>query len=177
MLCAPYVEGSAVHAGLSLEFDLEVSVCLIFFLQGVIELLDRSGVEISGKKAVVVGRSNIVGMPVAMLLTGRDATVTVTHSKTPNLPELVSAADILVAAIGKPEFVKGAWIKEGAAVIDVGTNAVDVSFSPCFTLKILDILQRRDHVHTSAGPQKLVNCVLFRRTDFILLVTYLASVY
>ena len=95
-------------------------------IQGVIELLDRSGVEISGKKAVVVGRSNIVGMPVAMLLTNRDATVTVLHSKTPNAQELCSTADIVVAAIGKPELVKGDWIKEGAAVIDVGTNAVDV---------------------------------------------------
>lgn len=86
--------------------------------------------EIAGKKAVVVGRSNIVGMPVALLLTNRDATVTVLHSRTPNAQELCSTADIVVAAIGKPELVKGNWIKEGAAVIDVGTNAVDVGF-PC----------------------------------------------
>ena len=107
-----------------------VKLTSYIILQGVIELLDRSGVEISGKKAVVIGRSNIVGMPVSMLLTNRDATVTVLHSRTPNAQELCASADIVVAAIGKPEMVKGDWIKEGAAVIDVGTNAVDVSLSP-----------------------------------------------
>lgn len=98
-------------------------------VQGCIELLDRSGVEISGKRAVVIGRSNIVGMPVAMLLTNRDATVTIVHSRTQNAQEICSTADIVIAAVGKPEVVKGDWIKPGAAVIDVGTNAVDVSFS------------------------------------------------
>ena len=98
-------------------------------MQGCIELLDRSGVQISGKRAVVVGRSNIVGMPVAMLLTNRDATVTILHSRTQNAQEICSTADIVIAAVGKPEVVKGDWIKPGAAVIDVGTNAVDVSFT------------------------------------------------
>lgn len=83
--------------------------------------------EISGKRAVVIGRSNIVGMPVAMLLTNRDATVTILHSRTQNAQEICSTADIVIAAVGKPEVVKGDWIKPGAAVIDVGTNAVDVS--------------------------------------------------
>ena len=91
------------------------------------ELLDRAGVQISGKRAVVVGRSNIVGTPVAMLLTNRDATVTVLHSRTQGAAEICATADIVVAAIGKPAVVTADWIKRGAAVIDVGTNAVDVS--------------------------------------------------
>ena len=91
------------------------------------ELLDRSGVGLEGKLACVVGRSNIVGIPVAMLLQNRNATVTVLHSKTPNAKEICSKADVVVAAIGKPECVTGEWIKEGAVVIDVGINSVDVS--------------------------------------------------
>lgn len=91
---------------------------------GCIELLVRSGIKISGANAVVVGRSNIVGIPVAALLNNADATVTICHSRTKDLPGKVREADIIVAAIGKPEFVKGDWIKPGAAVIDVGINAV-----------------------------------------------------
>lgn len=91
---------------------------------GCIELLVRSGVEIAGKDAVVVGRSNIVGVPVAALLQNADATVMTCHSRTKDLPDKVRRADIVVAAIGRPEFVKGDWIKPGAAVIDVGINAV-----------------------------------------------------
>jgi len=93
--------------------------------KGCIELLDRSGVEIEGKRAVVLGRSNIVGLPVAMLLLHRNATLTICHSRTKNLPELVRQADILIAAVGRPEMVRGDWIKPGAVVIDVGVNAVD----------------------------------------------------
>ncbi|MBM4059691.1 MAG: bifunctional 5,10-methylenetetrahydrofolate dehydrogenase/5,10-methenyltetrahydrofolate cyclohydrolase [Planctomycetes bacterium] len=92
---------------------------------GVIELLDRTGAKIDGADAVVVGRSNIVGMPVALLLIGRNATVTVCHSKTKDLPAMVRRADIVVAAIGKAHFVKADWIRPGATVIDVGTNPVD----------------------------------------------------
>ncbi len=92
---------------------------------GCIELLDRSGVEISGANAVVLGRSNIVGMPVALMLIERNATVTVCHSRTKNTQELCRNADILIAAIGRAHFVKGDWIKPGAAIIDVGTNVID----------------------------------------------------
>ena len=95
--------------------------------QGCIELLERSGVSISGKSACVVGRSNIVGTPAAMLLQRRDATVTVVHSRTPNGQEICSKADIVIAACGKAEMITGDWIKDGAVVIDVGINAVDVS--------------------------------------------------
>ena len=91
---------------------------------GCIEMLVRSGIPIAGADAVVVGRSNIVGIPVAALLNNADATVTICHSRTKNLPDIVRRADIIVAAIGRPEFVRGDWIKPGAAVIDVGINRI-----------------------------------------------------
>ena len=89
---------------------------------GCIHMLDQAGVKIEGANAVVLGRSNIVGMPAALLLIGRNATVTVCHSRTRDLPAVVRQADILIAAIGKMEMVRGDWIKPGAAVIDVGIN-------------------------------------------------------
>lgn len=92
---------------------------------GCIHLLKTSGVELEGANAVVLGRSNIVGMPVALLLVGENATVTICHSRTRNLAEKCREADILIAAVGRPEMVKGDWIKPGAAVIDVGVNRVD----------------------------------------------------
>lgn len=91
---------------------------------GCIYLLEKSGVKIEGANAVVLGRSNIVGMPAALLLIGKNATVTVCHSRTKDIAAVVRQADILIAAIGKTEFVRGDWIKPGAAVIDVGINAV-----------------------------------------------------
>ncbi|MGM9805363.1 MAG: bifunctional 5,10-methylenetetrahydrofolate dehydrogenase/5,10-methenyltetrahydrofolate cyclohydrolase [Candidatus Aphodosoma sp.] len=90
--------------------------------KGIIELLKRKGIEMAGKNAVVIGRSNIVGLPVAKLLMDQNATVTVCHSRTRNLAGICSQADILVPAIGKPKFVKPDMVKEGAAVIDVGVN-------------------------------------------------------
>ncbi|MEJ2354240.1 MAG: bifunctional methylenetetrahydrofolate dehydrogenase/methenyltetrahydrofolate cyclohydrolase, partial [Anaerolineales bacterium] len=92
---------------------------------GVIYLLDQTGVELEGAEAVVLGRSNIVGMPVALLLVGRNATVTICHSRTKDLPAVTRRADVLVAAVGRPEMVKKDWVKPGAVVIDVGTNRVD----------------------------------------------------
>ncbi len=89
---------------------------------GVMELIHSTGVSVEGKKAVVIGRSNIVGKPMAMLLLHENATVEITHSKTQNLSEITSSADILVAAIGKAKFVKSDMVKEGAVVIDVGMN-------------------------------------------------------
>lgn len=92
---------------------------------GCIVLLERSGVPIEGKRAVVLGRSNIVGLPMALLLQERNATVTVVHSRTQNPEAIMREADILVAAIGIPEMVKADMLKEGVAVIDVGINKVD----------------------------------------------------
>ncbi len=89
---------------------------------GVMQMLKREGIEIKGKRAVVIGRSNIVGKPMAMLLLNADATVTVCHSKTQNLPEICAEADVLVAAIGKAKFVTEDMVKDGAVVIDVGMN-------------------------------------------------------
>ncbi|TAN60295.1 bifunctional 5,10-methylene-tetrahydrofolate dehydrogenase/5,10-methylene-tetrahydrofolate cyclohydrolase, partial [bacterium] len=89
---------------------------------GIMHLIDSTGVEITGKDAVVIGRSNIVGKPVALMLIKRSATVTVCHSKTIDMAGKIASADIVVAAIGAPRFVKGEWIKQGAIVIDVGIN-------------------------------------------------------
>jgi methylenetetrahydrofolate dehydrogenase (NADP+)/methenyltetrahydrofolate cyclohydrolase/formyltetrahydrofolate synthetase len=92
--------------------------------KGVMVLLKEAGVELSGRTAAVIGRSDIVGSPVSYLLKNADATVTVCHSRTQNLPEVVRGADVVIAAIGQPGFVKGDWLKPGAVVIDVGTNYV-----------------------------------------------------
>lgn len=89
---------------------------------GIIELIESTGYDIKCKNAVVVGRSNIVGKPAALLLLEKHATVTICHSRTKNLPDVIRSADILVAAIGRPSFIKGDWIKKGAVVIDVGIN-------------------------------------------------------
>jgi methylenetetrahydrofolate dehydrogenase (NADP+)/methenyltetrahydrofolate cyclohydrolase len=91
---------------------------------GVIELLERSQVPIAGTRAVVIGRSDIVGKPMALLLLHRHATVTICHSRTADLPALAAQADILVAAIGRPGFVTPAFVKRGAAVVDIGTTQV-----------------------------------------------------
>ncbi|MBF8437566.1 bifunctional methylenetetrahydrofolate dehydrogenase/methenyltetrahydrofolate cyclohydrolase FolD [Halanaerobiaceae bacterium Z-7014] len=92
---------------------------------GIIELIERKGVDIEGKNAVIVGRSNIVGKPVAHLLLERNATITVCHSRTKDLKAETLDADILVAAVGRPNFITGEMVKEGACVIDVGINRVD----------------------------------------------------
>ena len=89
---------------------------------GVMELIHSTGVDVSGKKVVVMGRSNIVGKPMAMLLLHENATVEITHSRTQNLEDITKEADILVAAIGKAKFVKADMVKDGAVVIDVGMN-------------------------------------------------------
>jgi methylenetetrahydrofolate dehydrogenase (NADP+)/methenyltetrahydrofolate cyclohydrolase len=93
--------------------------------RGCIEILERNGVQIEGARAVVIGRSEIVGKPVALMLLHRNATVTICHSRTRDLASVVREADILVAAVGQPRMVRGDWIKPGAAVIDVGTNSID----------------------------------------------------
>ncbi len=96
---------------------------------GVIELLKRSNIEIAGKECVVVGRSNIVGKPMAALLLRENGTVTITHSRTKDLAEVTRRADILVVAIGKPKFITKEYVKEGAVVIDVGIHRLGVSES------------------------------------------------
>ena len=105
---------------------------------GCIELIKRSGIDISGKKCAVLGRSNIVGKPVSMLLTAENATVTLCHSKTKDIINETKNADIIIAAVGKPKFLKGDMISDGAVIIDVGINRMengklcgDVNFDEC----------------------------------------------
>jgi len=133
---------------------------------GVMELIRRSGVEPAGKHAVVIGRSHIVGKPMALLLLEADATVTVCHSKTTNLAEIASQADILVVAVGRPKLIKREHVKPGAVVIDVGVNRLpdgklcgDVDFDDC-----LDVAGHITPVPGVVGPmtitQLLSNTVL-----------------
>ena len=93
--------------------------------RGIMELIARTGIELSGKDAVVVGRSNIVGKPMALLLLAQNATVTMCHSKTKDLPAVTSRADVLIAAVGKPHMITANMVKEGAVVIDVGVNRLE----------------------------------------------------
>lgn len=113
---------TAINQGKLLSYRDAIEPCTP---KGCIEMLKRSGVEMSGKKAIVIGRSNLVGKPMAILLSRENATATLAHSRTKDLAAEVQAADIVIAAIGKKEFVKGEWIKPGAVVIDVGINAED----------------------------------------------------
>ncbi|RWW58215.1 hypothetical protein BHE74_00034950, partial [Ensete ventricosum] len=107
------------------SFDIDLPEQISEAEVGCLELLTRSGISIKGKRAVVVGRSNIVGLPVSLLLLKADATVTIVHSHTLNAESIIREADIVIAAAGQAKMIKGDWIKPGAAVIDVGTNAID----------------------------------------------------
>ena len=113
-----------IHAGMLMNGQAGMEPCTP---KGIIRLIEETGQSISGKHAVVIGRSNIVGKPVALMLLQRNATVTIAHSKTQNLKEVARNADILVVAIGKAKFVDSSYIKEGAIVIDVGTTRLESS--------------------------------------------------
>jgi methylenetetrahydrofolate dehydrogenase (NADP+)/methenyltetrahydrofolate cyclohydrolase len=124
---------------------------------GVMEMLQRQNIRIAGTRAVVIGRSEIVGKPMALLLLQRDATVTICHSKTPDLPDVTSTADILVAAIGRPGFVTKAFVKPGATVIDVGINrvadaAVAASLFPPGSPRLADFEKRGSIVVGDVHP-------------------------
>lgn len=106
---------------------------------GCIYLLEQVGVKLDGCNAVVLGRSNIVGMPAALLLVRKNATVTICHSRTRDLPGVVREADVLIAAIGKAEMVRGDWVKPGAAVIDVGINRIEDASAPKGTRLVGDV--------------------------------------
>lgn len=114
------VDGVTMHSFASMSFgERGFESCTP---SGIIRLLDHYDVPITGRHAVVIGRSPILGKPVAMLLLARDSTVTICHSRTQDLPSIVQTADIVVAAVGRPEFVRGDWIKPGAVVVDAGYN-------------------------------------------------------
>jgi methylenetetrahydrofolate dehydrogenase (NADP+) / methenyltetrahydrofolate cyclohydrolase len=118
------VDGVTMHSFAAMSFGLPgFGSCTP---AGIMALLGAYEVPLAGSHAVVVGRSPILGKPVGMLLLERDATVTFCHSKTKGLPDIVKSADVVVAAVGKPNFIEGSWIKEGAVVIDAGYNAGNV---------------------------------------------------
>lgn len=118
------VDGVTMHSFASMAFGSGGFVSCT--PGGILRLLDAYGVDPRGKHAVVIGRSPILGKPVGMLLLARDATVTYCHSKTQELPSIVRTGDIVVAAVGRPEFVKGDWLKDGAVVVDAGYNEGNV---------------------------------------------------
>lgn len=117
---------------------------------GVMELIHSTGVNVEGKKAVVIGRSNIVGKPMAMLLLHENATVEITHSRTKNLEEITRGADILVAAIGKAKFVKADMVKDGAVVIDVGMNR-DENGKLCGDVDFDDVFEKCSYITPVPG--------------------------
>ncbi len=132
---------------------------------GIIELLKRSNIEISGKHAVVVGRSNIVGKPMSLLLLKENATVTICHSKTKNLLDITSQGDILIVAIGKPKFIKAEMVKENAVVIDVGINR-DENGKMCGDVDLEDCKEKVSYITPvpgGVGPMTVAmlmkNCV------------------
>ena len=132
---------------------------------GIIQLLKRSGVEIAGKECVVVGRSNIVGKPMALLLLRENGTVTVCHSKTKDLKEVTKRADILIVAIGKPKFITAEYVKEGAVVIDVGIHR-NVNNKLCGDVDFDDVAEKTSAITPvpgGVGPMTIAmlmhNCV------------------
>jgi len=126
--------------------------------QGIMRLLRAYDIALEGKHAVVVGRSPILGKPMAMMLLNANATVTICHSRTQNLPELIQSADILVAAVGKPEFIKGEWIKEGAVVVDAGYHPGGVGDVALATVK--DRTSAYTPVPGGVGPMTINTLIL-----------------
>jgi methylenetetrahydrofolate dehydrogenase (NADP+)/methenyltetrahydrofolate cyclohydrolase len=124
---------------------------------GIMRLLRRYGIEIAGKEAVVVGRSPILGKPMAMMLLGANATVTICHSRTKNLAEIVGRAEILVGAVGKPEFIKANWIRDGAVVVDAGYHpggVGDVELAP-----VIDRAAAYTPVPGGVGPMTIATLI------------------
>ncbi len=118
------VDGVTMHSFAAMAFDEPgFASCTP---GGILRLLDHYQVDLAGKHAVVIGRSPILGKPAAMLLLARNATVTICHSRTRDLPDVVRTGDVVVAAVGKPEFVRGDWLREGAVVVDAGYNEGNV---------------------------------------------------
>lgn len=118
---------------------------------GCLLMLKSLNIELSGKNAIVIGRSNIVGKPMAQLLLKESCTVTIAHSKTKELPEVCKEADIVVAAVGRPEMVKGEWIKKGAVVIDVGINRIEITIDGEKKTKLVgDVMFSEAEINASA---------------------------
>ena len=126
--------------------------------QGIMRILESYNIETSGKHAVVVGRSPILGKPMSLMLLNADATVTICHSRTKNLPELIKQADILVGAVGRPEFIKAEWIKDGAVVVDAGYHpggVGDIELAP-----LTDRVSAYTPVPGGVGPMTINTLIL-----------------
>lgn len=126
--------------------------------QGIIRILEAYDIEMSGKHAVVVGRSPILGKPMSLMLLNADATVTICHSRTKNLPDLIKQADILVGAVGRPEFIKAEWIKDGAVVVDAGYHpggVGDIELAP-----LADRVSAYTPVPGGVGPMTINTLIL-----------------
>jgi methylenetetrahydrofolate dehydrogenase (NADP+)/methenyltetrahydrofolate cyclohydrolase len=124
---------------------------------GIMRLLKHYGIQIEGKEAVVVGRSPILGKPMAMMLLGKNATVTICHSRTKNLPEIVRRAEIVVGAVGKPEFIKGDWIRDGAVVVDAGYHPGGVG--DIELAKVVDRCAAYTPVPGGVGPMTIATLI------------------
>ena len=130
--------------------------------KGIMRLLEAYKIEFSGKHAVVVGRSPILGKPMAMMLLNANCTVTICHSRTKNLPELIKQADIIVGAVGKPEFIKSEWIKDGAVVVDAGYHpggVGDIELAP-----LVDRVAAYTPVPGGVGPMT-INTLIYQSVD------------
>lgn len=130
--------------------------------KGIMRILEHYNIDIEGKHAVVVGRSAILGKPMAMMLLEANATVTICHSRTQNLPALIKQADILVGAVGKPEFIKAEWIKDGAVVVDAGYHPGgigDIELAP-----LVDRVSAYTPVPGGVGPMT-INTLIFQSVD------------
>ncbi len=130
--------------------------------KGIMRILEHYNIDIEGKHAVVVGRSAILGKPMAMMLLEANATVTICHSRTQNLPALIKQADILVGAVGKPEFIKAEWIKDGAVVVDAGYHpggVGDIELAP-----LVDRVSAYTPVPGGVGPMT-INTLIFQSVD------------
>ena len=133
--------------------------------KGIIKLLDSQNIQIEGANACVVGRSNIVGMPVAKLMIDRNATVTVAHSRTKNLKEVTSKADILIVAVGRPLFIKEDMVKEGAVVIDVGVNRNNETGKLCGDVDFDNVVDKASYItKVPGGVGPMTICCLMENT-------------
>tara|TARA_Y100001001_G_scaffold159710_2_gene181131 strand:- start:3 stop:905 length:903 start_codon:yes stop_codon:yes gene_type:complete len=166
------IDERACFDAISLEKDVDGVTCLGFGRmsmgeaaygcatpKGIMRLLEHYQVKLEGKHAVVVGRSAILGKPMAMMMLEANATVTICHSRTQNLPELIKQADIVVGAVGKPEFIKAEWIKDGAVVVDAGYHPQkcgDIELAP-----LLDRVSAYNPVPGGVGPMT-INTLIFQ---------------
>ncbi len=132
--------------------------------QGIMRILEAYNIELSGKHAVVVGRSQILGKPMAMMLLNKNATVTICHSRTKNLPEIVKQADVVVGAVGKPELIKADWIKDGAVVVDAGFHPAERVGDIELSESLINRVSAYTPVPGGVGPMT-INTLIYQSVD------------